>query len=100
MKIIKKAKERTAEDNRQLRDTVTNIIDHVCREGDQALREYSEKFDGFVRDAFRVSREERRVILRLDLSPEEIIFGLGESVRGINKRGHTYRSWNMDITPK
>ena len=55
MKIIKKAKERTAEDNRQLRDTVTNIIDHVCREGDQALREYSEKFDGFVRDAFRVS---------------------------------------------
>ena len=47
---------------------------------------------------FRVSREEGRVILRLDLSPEEIIFGLGESVRGINKRGHTYRSWNMDIT--
>ena len=47
MKIIKKAKERTAEDNRQLRDTVTNIIDRVCRDGDQALREYSEKFDGF-----------------------------------------------------
>jgi alpha-glucosidase len=45
-----------------------------------------------------VSREEGRVILRLDLSPEEIIFGLGESVRGINKRGRTYRSWNMDIT--
>ena len=58
MKIIKKAKERTAEDNRQLRDTVTDIIDSVCSRGDQALREYSEKFDGFVRDSFRVSREE------------------------------------------
>ncbi len=58
MKIIKKAKERTAEDNRQLRNTVSDIIDNVCRNGDQALREYSERFDGFVRDAFRVSREE------------------------------------------
>ena len=58
MKIIKKAKERTAEDNRQLRNTVSDIIDNVCQNGDAALRDYSERFDGFVRDAFRVSREE------------------------------------------
>ena len=58
MKIIKKAKERTAEDNRQLRNTVSDIIDNVCANGDAALREYSERFDGFVRDSFRVSREE------------------------------------------
>ena len=58
MKIIKKAKERTAEDNRQLRNTVSDIIDNVCQNKDQALREYSERFDGFVRESFRVSREE------------------------------------------
>ena len=58
MKIIKKAKERTAEDNRHLRDTVTDIIDNVCSRGDQALREYSQRFDGFVRESYRVSREE------------------------------------------
>ena len=58
MKIIKKAKERTAEDNRQLRNTVSDIIDNVCQNGDDALREYSEKFDGFVREGFQVSREE------------------------------------------
>ncbi|MBQ9061120.1 MAG: histidinol dehydrogenase [Firmicutes bacterium] len=58
MKIIKKAKERTAEDNRKLRNTVSDIIDNVCQNGDAALREYSDRFDGFVRDAFRVSREE------------------------------------------
>ena len=58
MKIIKKAKERTAEDNRRLRNTVSDIIDNVCRNGDEALREYSERFDGFVREGFRVSREE------------------------------------------
>ena len=58
MKIIKKAKERTAEDNRRLRNTVSDIIDNVCQNGDEALREYSERFDGFVREAFQVSREE------------------------------------------
>lgn len=58
MKVIKKAKERTAEDNRELRNTVTGIIDNVCENGDAALKSYSEKFDGFVRDSIRVSREE------------------------------------------
>lgn len=58
MKIIKKAKERTAEDNRTLRNTVSDIIDNVCENGDEALRGYSERFDGFVRESFRVSREE------------------------------------------
>ena len=58
MRIIKKAKERTTEDNRSLRNTVSDIIDRVCRDGDQALREYSRRFDGFVRESFRVSREE------------------------------------------
>ena len=30
------------------------------------------------------------------LSKDEVIYGLGETVRGINKRGHLYRSWNTD----
>ena len=46
---------------------------------------------------FRVIREGQSVSFQLDLSPEEMIFGLGESVRGINKRGHTYRAWNTDV---
>jgi len=58
MKIIKKAKERTAEDNRQLRVTVSEIIDNVCENGDEALRSYSRRFDGFERATFRVTREE------------------------------------------
>ncbi len=36
------------------------------------------------------------VRLRIALDPEDILFGLGESVRGINKRGFRYRSWNSD----
>lgn len=58
MKIIKKSKERTAEDNRALRDAVTAIIDNVCENGDEALREYNQRFDDCRRTYLRVSREE------------------------------------------
>ncbi len=58
MKIIKKAKERTAEDRRELRKTVEDIIDTVIEKGDAALRDYSEKFDGCVRESLRVSQAE------------------------------------------
>ncbi len=58
MRIIKKAKERTAEDNRALRSAVTAIIDDVCENGDKALAAYNERFDQCVRDSLRVSREE------------------------------------------
>ena len=46
---------------------------------------------------FRVERDGEAVSFRLEMSPEEVIFGLGESVRGMNKRGHLYRSWNSDV---
>ena len=58
MKSIKKAKERTAEDDRQLRKNVEEIIDRVQREGDAALKQYNEKFDQCRRPVLRVSREE------------------------------------------
>ncbi len=58
MKILKQSKERTAEDNRSLRDAVTAIIDDVCLRGDAALREYNEKFDDCHREFLRVSRQE------------------------------------------
>lgn len=34
--------------------------------------------------------------LGLHLSAEDIVYGLGEQPRGINKRGWIYRSWNTD----
>ena len=58
MKIIKKAKERTTEDEKELRETVSSIIDDVRERGDEALADYLKRFDGSERDSFRVSREE------------------------------------------
>lgn len=45
---------------------------------------------------FTVERESPAVSFSCALDPEDVIFGLGENVRGINKRGHLFRSWNMD----
>lgn len=33
---------------------------------------------------------------RLDLKPDDVVYGLGETVRGINKRGWEYDSWATD----
>ena len=41
--------------------------------------------------------EDGSVTLSLALHPEEVIFGLGQAVRGIDKRGHRYESWNSDV---
>lgn len=58
MKIIKKGLERTAEDRHKITKNVKDIIESVCANGDEALREYSKRFDGFVRYEFRVARNE------------------------------------------
>lgn len=58
MEVLKQAKVRTEEDKKQLLTAVEEIIFQVRQKGDQALKEYSEKFDGSRRHHFHVSREE------------------------------------------
>ncbi len=58
MKIIKGSRKRTEADRSRLRDTVSEIIDNVMKNGDYALMEYNMKFDDCRRDALRISREE------------------------------------------
>ena len=41
--------------------------------------------------------EDDSLTFSLILSPEEVLFGLGQGVRGIDKRGHRYESWNSDV---
>ena len=42
--------------------------------------------------------EDGSVSFSLSLHPEDVIFGLGQAVRGMDKRGHRYESWNTDIS--
>lgn len=45
---------------------------------------------------FQVEQGEGSVTFRVTMGEDDLVFGLGESVRGINKRGHLYRAWNSD----
>lgn len=60
MKVLKQAKERTMEDRRELQQAVSTIIQKVITEGDRALLEYNERFDGCRRKSLRISPEEIR----------------------------------------
>lgn len=71
MQILKESQKRTAADNRRLRDTVSAIIDNVCENGDAALLEYNEKFDGCRRKSLRISRKEIEAAYA-SLSEEEL----------------------------
>lgn len=46
---------------------------------------------------FEVGQDEGRISLSIGLGEEDMLFGLGETVRGMNKRGYIYRSWNSDV---
>ena len=45
---------------------------------------------------FTVAKGEGTVSFKVTMAEDDQIFGLGESVRGINKRGHRYRAWCSD----
>ena len=71
---LKKAKERPAEDLRAVQETVREILEKVKREGEAAVRYYSEKFDHWAPKSFRISREEiQGVRKRLPVSEVEDI---------------------------
>ena len=58
MKIMKEARVRTEEDKKKLIQIVGDMIDDVKNRKDEALREYSQRFDGSKRESFLVSKEE------------------------------------------
>jgi sulfopropanediol 3-dehydrogenase len=47
-----------AENNLQVRNTVESILTDIATRGEQAVREYSQKFDKWSPPAFRLTREE------------------------------------------
>ncbi len=51
-------------------------------------------------DFFTVETGENGLVFRLALDESDAIYGLGENVRGINKRGFVYRSDNVDDGPE
>jgi len=68
---MKEARVRTEEDKKKLIQIVGDMIDDVKNRKDEALREYSQRFDGSKRESFLVSKEEIQEAYA-QLSPQEI----------------------------
>ncbi|THF87110.1 histidinol dehydrogenase [Deinococcus sp. KSM4-11] len=60
MEYFKKAPPQPAAVNQEIQDTVSRVIADVEREGVDAVRRYSEKFDGFAPAEFRLSEADIR----------------------------------------
>lgn len=73
IKYLKKGKsvEAKAEINAQVRTTVENIIADIEARGEQAVREYSEKFDKWNPPSLRLSQEEIQACID-SLSPQAL----------------------------
>jgi len=73
IKYLKKGKsvEAKAEINAQVRTTVENIIADIEQRGEQAVREYSEKFDKWNPPSLRLSPEEIQACIN-SLSPQAL----------------------------
>ena len=59
MKVLKEARVRTEEDKKKLTQTVGDMIDDVKKRKDEALKEYSQRFDGSKRTSLPGRREKR-----------------------------------------
>jgi sulfopropanediol 3-dehydrogenase len=70
-KYLKQAKEKPAEDLRAVQDTVREILDRVRKEGEAAVRYYSEKFDQWAPKSFKISQDEIRAAKK-QLPPSEV----------------------------
>lgn len=56
--LIQKLKERSGEVDRTVTTAVSELIEEVKRQGDEAVRRYTEKFDGVAPERFEVPAEE------------------------------------------
>ena len=46
---------------------------------------------------FELERQDDQTILRYTLQPQDHVYGLGEQLGGVNKRGRVYKTFNTDI---
>lgn len=63
--LINQLKARSGEIDRKVTSAVTDILNNVKQNGDDAVREYTLKFDGHMQSKFEISREE------IDSSPDK-----------------------------
>lgn len=93
VEFLAKLGERSRNTNRDVTETVSEIINNVMMNGDKAVREYTIKFDGKSPDAFEVPKEELTA-LTADCDPEFIatLKKAADNIRNFHER-QKQQSW-------
>lgn len=93
VEFLAKLGERSRNTNKDVTETVSEIINNVMMNGDKAVREYTIKFDGKAPDAFEVSKEELTA-LTADCDPEFIatLKKAADNIRNFHER-QKQQSW-------
>ena len=91
--LINQLKARSGEIDRKVTSAVTDILNNVKQNGDDAVREYTLKFDGHMPSKFEISREE------IDSSPDKCdrdfilaLYKAAENIRDFHAR-QKQQSW-------
>ena len=87
VEFLAKLGERSRNTNKDVTETVSEIINNVMMNGDKAVREYTIKFDGKAPDAFEVPKEELTA-LTADCDPEFIatLKKAADNIRNFHER--------------
>lgn len=93
VEFLAKLGERSRNTNRDVTETVSEIINNVMMNGDKAVREYTIKFDGKAPDAFEVPKEELTA-LTANCDPEFIatLKKAADNIRNFHER-QKQQSW-------
>lgn len=93
VEFLAKLGERSRNTNKDVTETVSEIINNVMMNGDKSVREYTIKFDGKAPDAFEVPKEELTA-LTADCDPEFIatLKKAADNIRNFHER-QKQQSW-------
>lgn len=93
VEFLAKLGERSRNTNKDVTETVSEIINNVMMNGDKAVREYTIKFDGKAPDAFEVPKDELTA-LTADCDPEFIatLKKAADNIRNFHER-QKQQSW-------
>lgn len=91
--VIKQLKERSGEVDKRVTAAVTEIIENVKNRGDEAVKEYTVKFDGKAPEKFEISKQEIQASLeQCDKDFVSALYNAAENIKDFHKR-QCQQSW-------
>ena len=90
---------RSEQDVNNVLDTVSEILNNVKNNGDEALKSYTEKFDGVLIDDLKVNNDEIKEAY--DSLDETLLIALKQAAANIEKfhKKQIPKDWTMEVNP-